>query len=94
MWLGEMPVQVHHGSLSKESRESAERDFKEGKVSALICTSSLELGIDIGMADLVIQFNSPRQVNKMAQRIGRSGHWIKKVSKGVVICNDMIELEE
>ena len=94
MWLGDIPVLVHHGSLSKESRESAERDFKEGRISALICTSSLELGIDIGLADLVIQFNSPRQVNKMAQRIGRSGHWIEKVSKGIVICNDMIELEE
>ena len=94
MWLGDIPVLVHHGSLSKESRESAERDFKEGKISALICTSSLELGIDIGLADLVVQFNSPRQVNKMAQRIGRSGHWIKKVSKGIVICNDLIELEE
>ncbi|MCL4451231.1 MAG: DEAD/DEAH box helicase [Candidatus Thermoplasmatota archaeon] len=94
MWLGDIPVLVHHGSLSKDSRESAERDFKVGKISALICTSSLELGIDIGLADLVVQFNSPRQVNKMAQRIGRSGHWIKKVSKGVVICNDLIELEE
>ncbi len=94
MWLGELPVLVHHGSLSKDSRETAEREFKAGNVKALICTSSLELGIDIGIADLVVQFNSPRQVNKMAQRIGRSGHWIEKTSQGVVICNDMIELEE
>ena len=94
MWLGEVPVLVHHGSLSKDSRETAEREFKEGKVKALICTSSLELGIDIGTADLVIQFNSPRQVNKMAQRVGRSGHWIHRTSVGSVICNDMIELEE
>lgn len=94
MWLGNVPVLVHHGSLSKDSRETAERDFKEGKIKALICTSSLELGIDIGSADLVIQFNSPRQVNKMAQRVGRSGHWIHKTSVGVVVCNDMIEMEE
>ncbi len=93
-WKGEIPVAVHHGSLSKESREAAEKDFKEGKLKALICTSSLELGIDIGTADLVIQFNSPRQINKMLQRIGRSGHWIGKVSKGDIICADLVELEE
>ncbi len=93
-WKGEVPVAVHHGSLSKDSRESAERDFKGGRLKALICTSSLELGIDIGSADLVIQFNSPRQINKMLQRVGRSGHWIGKVSKGEIICADLVELEE
>lgn len=94
LWLGDVPILVHHGSLSKETRETAERAFKAGEVKALICTSSLELGIDIGSADLVIQLNSPRQVNKMIQRVGRSGHWIEKVSKGQIICNDVIELEE
>ncbi len=94
MWLGEVPILVHHGSLSKETRETAEQAFKSGEVKALICTSSLELGIDIGSADLVIQLNSPRQVNKMIQRVGRSGHWIEKVSHGSIICNDVIELEE
>jgi len=87
-------VQVHHGSLSKATRETAEQEFKAGKIKALICTSSLELGIDIGSADLVIQFNSSRQINKLIQRIGRSGHWIGKVSKGYIICSDIIELEE
>lgn len=94
MWLGEVPILVHHGSLSKDTRETAERAFKAGEVKALICTSSLELGIDIGSADLVIQLNSPRQVNKMIQRVGRSGHWIEKISHGSIICNDVIELEE
>lgn len=94
MWLGEVPILVHHGSLSKDTRETAERAFKAGEVKALICTSSLELGIDIGSADLVIQLNSPRQVNKMIQRVGRSGHWIEKISHGRIICNDVIELEE
>lgn len=94
LWKGDIPVLVHHGSLSKETRETAELAFKRNEVKALICTSSLELGIDIGMADLVIQFNSPRQVNKMIQRIGRSGHWIERSSQGVILCNDVIELEE
>ncbi len=92
--LGDPPVSVHHGSLSRESRERAEQDFKEGRLKALICTSSLELGIDIGTADLVLQFNSPRQINKLVQRVGRSGHWITRVSKGYVVCSDVVELEE
>lgn len=92
--LGNPSVQVHHGSLSKSTRETAEQEFKAGKIKALICTSSLELGIDIGSADLVVQFNSARQINKLIQRIGRSGHWIGKVSKGYIVCSDIIELEE
>ena len=94
MYFGEIPVQVHHGSLSREARETAESEFKKGNLRALICTSSLELGIDIGSADLVIQFNSPRQINKLIQRVGRSGHWIEKTSIGEVVCSDIIELEE
>ncbi|BAB59973.1 ATP-dependent RNA helicase [Thermoplasma volcanium GSS1] len=92
--FGDIPVLVHHGSLSRETRENAENSFKEGKVRALICTSSLELGIDIGTASAVIQFNSPRQINKMIQRIGRSEHWIGRTSKGYVVCTDVIEMEE
>ncbi len=88
------PVMVHHGSLSREAREEAESKFKKAEIKGLVCTSSLELGIDIGSADLVIQFNSPRQINKLVQRIGRSGHWIEKVSRGAILCGDIIELEE
>ncbi|WP_393971878.1 DEAD/DEAH box helicase [Oxyplasma meridianum] len=94
MYFGEIPVHVHHGSLSREARETAETKFKSGEIKALICTSSLELGIDIGSADLVIQFNSPRQINKLIQRVGRSGHWIEKISMGEIVCSDIIELEE
>ncbi len=90
----EESVEVHHGSLSREAREAAERNFKEGKTKALISTSSLELGIDIGAANMVVQFNSPRQVTKLLQRAGRSGHSLERTSLGKVICNDIVELEE
>ncbi len=94
LYLKDPPIQVHHGSLSREARETAEKDFKAGKIKALICTSSLELGIDIGSADLVLQFNSPRQINKLIQRVGRSGHSLEKISLGKIVCSDVIELEE
>ena len=79
---------VHHGSLSKEARTFAEDEFKAGRVSVLVCTSSLELGIDIGDIGLVVQYCSPRQASRLVQRIGRSGHSHLKTPKGVVLCTD------
>jgi ATP-dependent Lhr-like helicase len=76
---------VHHGSLSKNVRLSAEDRLKSGISKAIIATSSLELGIDIGQADLVIQYSSPREVSRLVQRVGRSGHGIGRTAKGVVI---------
>ncbi|TFF86390.1 DEAD/DEAH box helicase, partial [Candidatus Thorarchaeota archaeon] len=76
---------VHHGSLSKSVRLAAEDRLKEGESKAIVATSSLELGIDIGQADLVIQYSSPREVRRALQRSGRAGHGIGRKAKGIFI---------
>lgn len=86
-WLGtmlskrELSVEVHHGSLSKKVREEVEKKLREGLLKAVVSTSSLELGIDVGHVDAVIQVSSPRQAMKLLQRVGRSSHklWLKAV---------------
>ena len=80
--LGEENVAAHHGSLSRKLRLEAERKLKEGEVKILVATASLELGIDIGTVDLVVQISSPRAIAVALQRVGRSGHWRGAVPKG------------
>ncbi|HEX6997618.1 MAG TPA: DEAD/DEAH box helicase [Gammaproteobacteria bacterium] len=80
--LGEDAVTSHHGSLAKEHRLNAEQRLKAGKLKAIVATSSLELGIDIGDVDLVCQLGSPRGIASFLQRVGRSGHGIGRVPKG------------
>ncbi len=80
--LGEDAVAAHHGSLAREQRLDAERRLKSGRLSALVATASLELGIDIGAVDLVCQLGSTRRVSTLLQRVGRAGHHLGGVSKG------------
>ncbi len=88
VWDIDFPVSIHHGSLAKPSRIAAERGLKNGELKGLVCTSSLELGIDVGRIDLVIQYMSPRQVTRLIQRVGRSGHRIGRIALGLIVTMD------
>ncbi|MDY0225121.1 MAG: DEAD/DEAH box helicase, partial [Candidatus Methanomethylophilaceae archaeon] len=94
MWDENISIDVHHGSLSKENRMDLEDRFKNQDLKAVICTSSLELGIDIGSADLVIQYNSPREVSRMIQRAGRAGHKIGEKIISVILATAPDEVAE
>ncbi len=87
-------IGVHHGSLDKIDRIEIENKFKSGSTKSIIATSSLELGIDIGEVDLVIQYGSPRQALRLIQRVGRSGHSEKGVSKGAIIAVNTVDAIE
>jgi len=83
----DIPIEVHHGSLSRETREETEAKLRKGLTGIVVCTSSLELGLDIGSVELVIHYGSSKQVSKLVQRIGRSRHVNFKSAKGLVIAN-------
>ncbi len=87
-------IGVHHSSLDKDERIDIENRFKDGKLKSIIATSSLELGIDVGEIDLVVQYGSPRQALRLAQRVGRSGHSESGRANGIVIAIDEIDAIE
>jgi ATP-dependent Lhr-like helicase len=92
--IGEDNVAAHHGSLSRKLRLAAEKKLKDGEIKVLVATASLELGIDIGTVDLVVQINSPRAIATALQRVGRSGHWRGAIPKGrffVTTRDDLLE---
>src|SRR6266545_766633 len=82
---GEELARAHHGSVSREQRVQIEEDLKAGRLPAVVATSSLELGIDMGAVDLVVQVEAPSSVAQGLQRIGRAGHQVGAVSRGVVL---------
>ncbi len=88
------PMRAHHGSMSKEARRKMEEDLKAGHLPALVGTSSLELGIDIGAVDLVVQLQSPKSVARGLQRVGRSGHIVGETSRGKIYATFREDLVE
>lgn len=92
--LGEGHVLAHHGSLSRPLRLKAETMLKSGELKAVVATASLELGIDIGTVDLVVQVGSPRSIAVALQRVGRSGHWVGAMPKGRIFATTRDELIE
>ena len=81
--LGEDKVGAHHGSLSRKTRLQVEEKLKSGELPVVVATASLELGIDIGHVDLVCHIGAPRTINVLLQRVGRSGHWLGAIPKGI-----------
>lgn len=92
--LGEQAVGAHHGSLSADIRLTTEQKLKSGQLKAVVATASLELGIDVGYIDLVIQMGSPRSIATFLQRIGRSGHALGLTPKGRLFALTRDELIE
>ena len=82
--LGEGKVLAHHGSLSRKTRLEAEEKLKAAEVPVVVATASLELGIDIGHVELVCHIGAPRSIATLLQRVGRSGHWLGAVPKGIL----------
>ena len=97
LWLANedgLPIGIHHGSLARESRQKVEAAMAEGRLRAVVCTGSLDLGIDWGDVDLVIQVGAPRNVKRLVQRIGRANHRYNAPSKALLVPANRFEVVE
>ena len=90
----DLPIAIHHGSLSLEARQRVERAMAEGSLRAVVCTGTLDLGIDWGDVDLVIQVGTPKNVKRLVQRIGRSNHRYDTPSRAQVLPANQFEVIE
>jgi ATP-dependent Lhr-like helicase len=97
LWLANedaLPIGIHHGSLSRETRERVEAAMARGELRAIVCTGSLDLGIDWGDVDLVIQVGAPKNVKRLVQRIGRANHRYNAPSKALLVPANRFEVVE
>lgn len=97
LWLANdeaLPIGIHHGSLAREQRERVEAAMAEGRLRAVVCTGSLDLGIDWGDVDLVIQVGAPKNVKRLVQRIGRANHRYNAPSKALLVPANRFEVVE
>jgi ATP-dependent Lhr-like helicase len=97
LWLANsdsLPIGIHHGSLDRQQRERVEAAMVRGDLRAIVCTGSLDLGIDWGDVDLVIQIGAPRNVKRLVQRIGRANHRYNAPSKALLVPANRFEVVE
>ncbi len=97
LWLKNedaLPIAIHHGSLDREQRYKVEQAMVQGKLRAVVCTGSLDLGIDWGDVDLVIQIGAPKNVKRLVQRIGRANHKYNAPSKAIIVPANRFETVE
>jgi ATP-dependent helicase Lhr and Lhr-like helicase len=87
-------IEVHHASLDRQIRLDVEDRLKQGKLRAVVCSTSLEMGIDIGFIDLVVMISAPKGVSRALQRLGRSGHAVNQVSRAVMVASNINDLVE
>ncbi|MEZ5955481.1 MAG: DEAD/DEAH box helicase, partial [Hyphomonas sp.] len=89
-----LPIALHHGSLAREQREKVEAAMAAGKLKAVVCTSTLDLGIDWGEVDLVVQMGAPKGAARLIQRIGRANHRMDEASRAVLVPTNRFEILE
>ncbi len=97
LWMANddgLPIAIHHGSLAREQREKVEAAMVAGQLRAIVCTGSLDLGIDWGDVDLVIQVGAPKNVKRLVQRIGRANHRYNAPSKALLVPANRFEIVE